>query len=85
MSFIRRASTQANTWTIDDGLFEEVISTPNAKLVVINNKGKEVIYTQIEVIKMWNQKGYLSSSTNYPIRVMYFPWHGLYQAINPNT
>lgn len=75
--YIRRGSTRHNTWTLEHNLYEEVMSRPDIKLVVVNKKGRSITLTQQEVATLWEFSAFVSSEDGYPVKIIHFPWHPL--------
>ena len=74
---IIRGSTEQNTWTIEENLFEQVMSLPDNTLTVSNKKGRSVTLSQKDVSKAWNDTGFISSRSGLLVKVIRFPWHPL--------
>lgn len=78
MSVIHRGSTEQNTWSIDDQLYDTLISSPTGSILrVINKKGRGINLTQADVTLIWESKGYLSSKNGHLVKIVRFPWHPL--------
>lgn len=74
---IHRGSTEQNTFTLEDNLMNRVMSSPDIHLRVVNSKGREAVFTQAEVEKLWNDHGYILARNGHMVKVVRFPWHPL--------